>query len=152
LQRPDSSKWRSRRAKAIYCEKPTAVNVRRSAAAGPLCEKPGLKNGVVQDKLWLPGLRKIQMLREQGFFGKILSVRGEFGYWVFTGHVPNSRPAAELELPPADGGGNHRGYVLPLALRDRKSFRADQIAGGHGATDIPEANRRIGPPVSGDGR
>ena len=44
-----------------------------------------MKNGVVQDKLFLPGLRKLKHLIKSGFFEKILSVRGEFGYWVFEG-------------------------------------------------------------------
>ncbi len=54
----------------------------------------GVKNGVVQDKLWLPGLLKLQRLIQNDFFGKILSVRGEFGYWVFEGHsIPPQRPS-----------------------------------------------------------
>jgi predicted dehydrogenase len=53
-----------------------------------------LKNGVVQDKLWLPGLVKLKRLKENGFFGSILTVRGEFGYWVFEGHsIPAQRPS-----------------------------------------------------------
>jgi len=59
-----------------------------------LCNDAGLKNGVVQDKLWLPGIIKLKRLIQQGFFGKILSVRGEFGYWVFEGDsVPAQRPS-----------------------------------------------------------
>lgn len=72
--------------KHIYCEKPTALN---SADAYGLYEKArsaGVKNGVIQDKLWLPGLLKLKKLIDAGFFGRILSVRGEFGYWVFTGY------------------------------------------------------------------
>jgi hypothetical protein len=46
------------------------------------------KNGVVQDKLFLPGLRKLKQVIESGFLGRILSVRGEFGYWVFEGTAP----------------------------------------------------------------
>ena len=71
--------------KHVYCEKPTsdsldiALNLARTARAS------GLKHGVVQDKLFLPGLLKLKMLRDSGFFGEILSVRGEFGYWVFEG-------------------------------------------------------------------
>jgi predicted dehydrogenase len=71
-----------------------------------VCEKGGVKNGVVQDKLWLPGLRKFQMLKDQGFFGKILSVRGEFGYWVFEGtgfDLPAQRPSWNYRAE--DGGG-----------------------------------------------
>ena len=54
---------------------------------------------MVQDKLWLPGLLKLQQLIKMGFFGKILSVRGEFGYWVFTGTDGIAPTASELELP-----------------------------------------------------
>ena len=71
--------------KAIYCEKPTAVDSSEAIRLAQLVDKAGLKNGVVQDKLWLPGFLKVRSLIEEGFFGKILSVRGEFGYWVFTG-------------------------------------------------------------------
>ena len=71
--------------KAIYCEKPTAVESSEALRLARLCEDAGVKNGVVQDKLWLTGIRKFRMMRDQGFFGRILSVRGEFGYWVFTG-------------------------------------------------------------------
>ena len=60
-------------------------------------EKARVKNGAVQDKLWLPGIRKLKFLIDTGFFGKILSVRGEFGYWVFTGE-DQSCAEAELEL------------------------------------------------------
>jgi predicted dehydrogenase len=92
--------------KAIYCEKPSAVTTAEALRLAKLCEDAGVKNGIVQDKLWLPGLRKLQMLKEQGFFGRILSVRGEFGYWVFTGHVgdqPAQRPSWNYRK--ADGGG-----------------------------------------------
>src|SRR5690554_5198952 len=53
--------------KAIYCEKPTAVTTAEALRLAKLCEDAGLKNGVVQDKLWLPGLRKFQMIKDQGF-------------------------------------------------------------------------------------
>ena len=92
--------------KAIYCEKPTAVETAVALRLAKLCEDAQLKNGVVQDKLWLPGIRKFQLLRDQGFFGKILSVRGEFGYWVFTGEdadQPAQRPSWNYRQE--DGGG-----------------------------------------------
>jgi predicted dehydrogenase len=71
--------------KHVYCEKPTAASTETSMELYMLCKKAGLKHGVVQDKLWLPGMLKLQRLIKQGFFGQILSVRGEFGYWVFEG-------------------------------------------------------------------
>jgi len=80
--------------KHIYCEKPIAPDVSQAMELYKLCKERGLKNGVVQDKLWLPGILKSKRLIQQDFFGKILSIRGEFGYWVFEGHtIPAQRPS-----------------------------------------------------------
>ncbi len=80
--------------KHIYCEKPVATDVETALKLYGACEKAGVKHGVVQDKLWLPGLRKLNRLIEQGFFGEILSVKGDFGYWVFEGDtIPAQRPS-----------------------------------------------------------
>jgi len=80
--------------KHIYCEKPIAPDVSQAMELYKWCKERGLKNGVVQDKLWLPGILKLKRLIQQDFFGKILSVRGEFGYWVFEGHtIPAQRPS-----------------------------------------------------------
>ncbi len=80
--------------KHIYCEKPVATNTKQAMELYQLCKDHNVKNGVVQDKLWLPGILKIKRLIQQGFFGKILSVRGEFGYWVFEGDsIPAQRPS-----------------------------------------------------------
>ncbi|GAB3165951.1 Gfo/Idh/MocA family protein [Telluribacter humicola] len=80
--------------KHIYCEKPTGTTTEEALELYELAEAAGLKHGVVQDKLWLPGMLKLKRLMENDFFGKILSVRGEFGYWVFEGHsVPAQRPS-----------------------------------------------------------
>lgn len=90
--------------KAIYCEKPTAADTETALALHRECVAAGLKNGVVQDKLWLPGLRKLKLLIDSGFFGRILSVRGEFGYWVFEGDLqPAQRPSWNYRKE--DGGG-----------------------------------------------
>ncbi len=92
--------------KHVYCEKPTASIYSEAIRIAEIAEKAGVKNGTVQDKLWLPGIRKFQLLKEQGFFGKILSVRGEFGYWVFTGEhqgQPIQRPSWNYRAE--DGGG-----------------------------------------------
>jgi predicted dehydrogenase len=80
--------------KHVYCEKPTADTLAVAKSLYDAAIKAGVKHGVVQDKLWLPGLLKLKSLRDQGFFGKILSVRGEFGYWVFEGDtIPGQRPS-----------------------------------------------------------
>ena len=78
----------------IYCEKPTASSTSAAYELYRVAKRAGVKNGVVQDKLWLPGIRKLKLLIDSGFFGEILSVRGEFGYWVFEGDtVPAQRPS-----------------------------------------------------------
>ncbi|HET6436924.1 MAG TPA: Gfo/Idh/MocA family oxidoreductase [Anaeromyxobacter sp.] len=90
--------------KHIYCEKPTSTGAAEAVDLARLARAAGLKHGVVQDKLWLPGLLKLQDLRERGFFGRILSVRGEFGYWVFEGDlVPSQRPSWNYRRE--EGGG-----------------------------------------------
>ena len=90
--------------KHVYCEKPIATNLKDAVDIARLAEKSGLKHGAVQDKLFLPGLRKLDMLRRAGFFGKMLSVRIEFGYWVFEGDLqPIQRPSWNYRAE--DGGG-----------------------------------------------
>ena len=92
--------------KHVYCEKPSGVTTGEALDLARLATAMGVKHGVVQDKLWLPGIRKFQTLRDMGFFGNILSVRGEFGYWVFTGHIdgmPPQRPSWNYRGE--DGGG-----------------------------------------------
>jgi predicted dehydrogenase len=84
-RRADAVKKAIAAGKSVYCEKPTAVSTEVAYDLYKVAKKAGIKNGVVQDKLWLPGLMKLQQLKDMGFFGQILSVRGEFGYWVFTG-------------------------------------------------------------------
>ena len=80
--------------KHIYAEKPTAMNLAEALSLFREAQAAGVKNGVVQDKLWLPGLVKLKYLIDRGFFGRILSVRGEFGYWVFDGlDQPCQRPS-----------------------------------------------------------
>ena len=80
--------------KHVYCEKPTAVNTGSAYELYQRAKRAGIKHGVVQDKLWLPGIRKLKLLIDSGFFGELLSVRGEFGYWVFEGDlVPSQRPS-----------------------------------------------------------
>ena len=80
--------------KHIYCEKPVAETLADALDLVRAAAKAGIKHGVVQDKLFLPGLLKLRLLIESGFFGRLLSVRGEFGYWVFEGDwQPANRPS-----------------------------------------------------------
>ncbi|MFI6534096.1 Gfo/Idh/MocA family protein [Nonomuraea sp. NPDC050547] len=103
--------------KHIYAEKPTAESVEEAVALAEAAAARGVKNGVVQDKLFLPGLLKLKRLIDGGFFGRILSVRGEFGYWVFEGDWQEAqRPSWNYRAE--DGGGiildmfPHWHYVL----------------------------------------
>lgn len=90
--------------KAVYCEKPTATNYGEALALADSAEAAGILNGVVQDKLWLPGMLKLKYLLDTGFFGRLLSIRGEFGYWVFDGyHQRTQRPSWNYRSE--EGGG-----------------------------------------------
>ncbi|MFE3206226.1 Gfo/Idh/MocA family protein [Embleya sp. NPDC055664] len=103
--------------KHIYTEKPTAETLTGALDLARAADAAGVKHGVVQDKLFLPGLLKLRRLIEGGFFGRILSVRGEFGYWVFEGDWQAAqRPSWNYRAE--DGGGIvvdmfcHWSYVL----------------------------------------
>jgi predicted dehydrogenase len=123
--------------KHIYCEKPTATDTRSALELYQVCRDGGIKHGVVQDKLWLPGIIKLRRLVENGFFGKILSVRGNFGYWVFEGHsIPAQRPSWNYRKE-LDGGiildmFPHWRYVLDNLFGEVKSVSCI------GSTDITE--------------
>ena len=103
--------------KHIYTEKPIAESVEEGVELVKAAQDAGVINGVVHDKLYLPGLLKLKRLIDAGFFGRILSVRGEFGYWVFEGDLlPAQRPSWNYRAE--DGGGivldmfPHWNYVL----------------------------------------
>src|SRR5438477_5919396 len=90
--------------KHVYCEKPLAGTLAEALDLARRARQRGVKHGVVQDKLFLPGIRKLKRLVDRGFFGRILSVRGEFGYWVFEGEDPPAqRPSWNYRTE--DGGG-----------------------------------------------
>jgi predicted dehydrogenase len=90
--------------KHVYTEKPTAESSADAFELAELAAAAGIKNGVVHDKLYLPGLQKLKRLIDSGFFGQILSVRGEFGYWVFEGDWQQAqRPSWNYRSE--DGGG-----------------------------------------------
>jgi predicted dehydrogenase len=134
LQRGQFIEMATKAGKSIYCEKPTATSV--------------------NDKLWLPGLRKVKQLKEDGFFGDILSVRGDFGYWVFTGmdpEKPAQRPSWNYRKK--DGGGImidmfcHWQYVISNLFGPIKRLVA------YGSTDISERrdeNQNIYPSTADD--
>ncbi|WP_075214229.1 Gfo/Idh/MocA family protein [Mongoliimonas terrestris] len=135
--------------KHVYCEKPIAENVETALAVARLARRRGVKNGVVQDKLFLPGLMKLKMLRDSGFFGQILSVRGEFGYWVFEGDwQPAQRPSWNYRAK--DGGGIildmlcHWRYVLDNLFGPVKAVSC------LGATHIPTRVDEAGKPYAAD--
>jgi len=123
--------------KHVYCEKPVATTLEEALAIVHKAKAAGIKHGVVQDKLFLPGLRKLKLLIDSGFFGRPLSVRGEFGYWVFEGDLqPAQRPSWNYRAE--DGGGIildmlcHWRYVLD------NTFGAVRSVSCLGATHIPE--------------
>ena len=123
--------------KHVYCEKPTAASLDEALDLARLARVRGVKNGVVQDKLFLPGLLELRRLVDSGFFGRILSVRGEFGYWVFEGDWrPAQRPSWNYRKE--DGGGiivdmlSHWRYVLDNLFGEVRAVSC------LGATHIPE--------------
>jgi len=131
--------------KHIYCEKPSADSLQGARELYELAKNKGVKHGVVQDKLWLPGLLKLKTLRDLGFFGHIFSVRGEFGYWVFEGDtIPAQRPSWNYRK--ADGGGLimdmlcHWRYVLDNLFGTVKAVSC------LGATHIPRRWDEAGRP------
>ena len=122
--------------KHVYCEKPVATTLAAALGLYRAAKKARVKHGVVQDKLWLPGLLKLKRLRDAGFFGRILSVRGEFGYWVFEGdRQPAQRPSWNYRKE--EGGGIildmlcHWRYVIDDLFGSVKSVSC------RGATHIP---------------
>jgi predicted dehydrogenase len=135
--------------KAVYCEKPTADNFKDALDVARLAKLAGVKNGAVQDKLFLPGLRKLKMAIDSGFLGKLLSVRGEFGYWVFEGDLqPAQRPSWNYRK--AEGGGIildmlcHWRYVLDNLFGETRSVSC------LGATHIPIRYDELGHPYQAD--
>jgi predicted dehydrogenase len=123
--------------KHIYCEKPVATSLEEALRIVRKAKAAGITHGVVQDKLFLPGLRKLKLLIDSGFFGRIFAVKGEFGYWVFEGDLqPAQRPSWNYRAE--DGGGMildmlcHWRYVLD------NTFGNVNAVSCLGATHIPE--------------
>lgn len=137
LMRADLLKQAIDAGKHVYSEKPIADSLEIALELVRHAEKAGVKSGVVHDKLYLPGIMKLRQLRDSGFFGQILSVRGEFGYWVFEGDwQPAQRPSWNYRKE--DGGGIildmlcHWRYVLDHTFAPVKSVSC------LGATHIPQ--------------
>lgn len=146
-RRFDAVKQAVKAGKHVYCEKPVATSTAAALELYELCRQAGVKHGVVQDKLWLPGLLKLKRLIQQNFFGRILSVRGEFGYWVFEGHnIPAQRPSWNYRKN--DDGGIivdmlcHWRYVLDNLFGSVKAVSC------LGATHIPERINEKGEPYA----
>ena len=123
--------------KHVYCEKPSADTLENALSVARLARQKGVKHGVVQDKLFLPGLLKLKSLIDSGYFGRILSVRGEFGYWVFEGDWRRAqRPSWNYRK--ADGGG----IILDMLCHWRyvmdNLFGSVQSVSCLGARHIPE--------------
>jgi len=130
--------------KHVYTEKPTAENLADAQELARAAAAAGVRNGVVMDKLFLPGLRKLERLISGGFFGRILSVRGEFGYWVFEGDWQSAqRPSWNYRAE--DGGGitldmyPHWSYVLEFLFGRVRSVYAQTAT--HIPTRVDEQGR-----------
>jgi len=133
--------------KDVYCEKPLAGDLETANAVAETAANSDVKHGIVQDKLWLPGMLKLRRLVDQGFFGDILSVRVKFGYWVFTGHgQPAQRPSWNYRAE--DGGGivddmfSHWSYVL------ENCFGSVETVYCHETTHVPERVDEDGEPYA----
>jgi predicted dehydrogenase len=125
-----------RTGKHVYLEKPSAHDLAAAVDLARAATAAGVRHGVVQDKLFLPGVRDLLRLVRGGFFGRILSVRGEFGYWVFEGDWQSAqRPSWNYRV--ADGGGivvdmfPHWNYLLEELVAPVTAVTA------HVATHIP---------------
>lgn len=133
--------------KHVYCEKPLSTSSETARGLAQLADSLGLKHGIVQDKLFLAGIRKLKRVIDSGFFGRILSVRGEFGYWVFEGDwQPAQRPSWNYRKE--DGGGIiadmfcHWQYVL------EHLFGPVRAVSCLGAIHIPERVDEHGQPYA----
>lgn len=131
--------------KHVYCEKPIATDLASALDLVRLAREAGIKNGVVQDKLFLPGMRKLKRLVDGGFFGRIFAVRGEFGYWVFEGDwQPAQRPSWNYRVE--EGGGIildmlcHWRYVLDNTFAPVRAVSC--IGGRHIPERVDEEGKR----------
>ncbi|WP_367137432.1 Gfo/Idh/MocA family protein [Saccharothrix sp. HUAS TT1] len=133
--------------KHVYSEKPVAATPDEVERLARHADAAGVRHGVVADKLYLPGIRKLKRLLDGGFFGRVLSVRGEFGYWVFEGDWQSAqRPSWNYRAE--DGGGIvvdmfcHWSYLLEGLLGPVEAVTARAV------THIPERRDEDGEPYA----
>jgi predicted dehydrogenase len=133
--------------KAVYCEKPLSASAAEASELAALARSSGVKNGIVTDKLFLPGILKLGRAVRSGFFGRLLSVRCDFGYWVFEGQLePSQRPSWNYRREA--GGGMvldmfpHWQYVLETLFGDVRSVLCRAV------THIPERVDERGSPYT----
>ncbi len=151
LRRAESVLAAIQAGKHIYCEKPLAANTASALELVRAADKAGVKTGVVQDKLWLPGLLKLKRLVDSGFFGRILSVRGEFGYWVFEGDWQAAqRPSWNYRKD--DGGGIIVDMLCHWQICACQPVRAGAFADLPGRDAYSRARGRARKALSGDRR
>ncbi len=131
-QRPAAVKAAIAAGKHVFTEKPTAPTLAEAVELAALAREADVTVGVVHDKLYLPGIVKLRRLVDEGFFGRLLSLRGEFGYWVFEGDIqPAQRPSWNYRQE--DGGGmtvdmySHWNYVMENLLGTVKAVTAKAV-------------------------
>jgi predicted dehydrogenase len=131
-QRPAAVKSAIAAGKHVFTEKPTAPTLAEAVELAALAREAGVVVGVVHDKLYLPGLVKLRRLVDEGFFGRVLSLRGEFGYWVFEGDIQSAqRPSWNYRVE--DGGGmavdmySHWNYVMENLLGTVRAVTAKAV-------------------------
>ena len=119
--RPERVRQAIAAGKHIHIEKPTAPTVEAAMALARAAEAAGLKHGVIQDKLFLPGFAKLLFVKNSGFFGRILQIRVDAGSWVFDGTTqPGQRPSWNYQK--AGGGG------LALDMMAHWRYMIDRLA------------------------
>ncbi|HOV33618.1 MAG TPA: Gfo/Idh/MocA family oxidoreductase [Candidatus Hydrogenedens sp.] len=135
--------------KHIYCEKPVASSLSQALELYKLAKEKDIKHGVVQDKLWLPGIQKLWQLIRQDFFGRIHAVRGEFGYWVFSGEFePVQRPSWNYKK--SEGGGIIQDMVCHWRYIIDNLFGTISDINCIATTDIPQRWDETGKPYTCD--
>ena len=123
--------------KHVYAEKPVADTLATTLRLANAAREAGVKNGVVHDKLYLPGILKLRRLVDSGFFGRILSVRGEFGYWVFEGDWQSAqRPSWNYRSE--DGGGIASDMLCHWNYLLENLFGRVEAVTARAVTHIPE--------------